>query len=99
MLVLKNTATSAGDIRDEGLIPGSGRSPGRGHSNSPQDSCLENSMDRGVWRTTVHGAAKSQTRLSRHAHTQTPSDRLPRANSQLLPWTIGKGVVKRMQLY
>ena len=46
------------------LIPGSGRSPGEGNGNPLQYSCLENSMDRGAWRATVHGVAKSQTRLS-----------------------------------
>ena len=47
-----------------GLIPGLGRSPGEGHGNPLQYSCLENSMDRRAWQATVHGAAKSQTRLS-----------------------------------
>jgi len=42
----------------------SGRSPGEGNGNPPQYSCLENSMDRGAWWDTVHGVAKSQTRLS-----------------------------------
>ena len=66
----KNQRASAGDIRDSGLIPGSGRPPGGGHGNPLQCSCLENPMDRGAWRATVHGVAKSQTRLkwlSRHA--------------------------------
>ena len=49
---------SAGDW---GLIPGLGRSPGGGHGNSLQYSCLENPMDRGAWRAIVHGVAKSQT--------------------------------------
>ena len=43
------------DIRDMGLISGLGRSPGRGHSNALQYSCLENPMDRGPWRATVYG--------------------------------------------
>ena len=66
----KNRRASAGDIRDSGLIPGSGRPPGGGHGNPLQCSCLENPMDRGAWPATVHGVAKSQTRLkwlSRHA--------------------------------
>ena len=46
------------------FLPGSGRFPGEGNSNPLQHSCLENSMDRGVWHATVHGVAKSQTRLS-----------------------------------
>ena len=49
VLVLKNLPASAGDIRDVGLIPGSGRSPGGGNGNPLQYSCLENSMDRGAW--------------------------------------------------
>ena len=47
-----------------GLIPGLGRSPGGGHGNPPQYSCLENPMDRGAWQAAVHGVAKSWTRLS-----------------------------------
>ena len=62
-LVVKNPPAIARDVRDTGSIPGSGRSPGEGHSNPLQYSCLENSMDRGVWWTIVHGVAKSQTRL------------------------------------
>ena len=54
---------SACNARDPSLIPGLGRSPGGGHGNSLQDSCLENPMDRGAWQTTVHRAAKSQTQL------------------------------------
>ena len=44
-------------------VPGSGRSPGGGHGNPLQYSCLENPMDRGAWRATVHGVTQSQTRL------------------------------------
>ena len=47
-LVLKNLPTSAGDVRDTGLTPGSGRSPGE-HGNPLQYSCLENPMERGAW--------------------------------------------------
>ena len=47
------------DIRNRGSIPGSGRSPGEGYGNPLQYSCLENPMDRGVWRATVHGVTKS----------------------------------------
>ena len=43
---------------DQGLIPGSGRSPGEGNGNPFQYSCLENPMDRGAWWATVHGVAK-----------------------------------------
>ena len=59
--MVKNTLADAGDVRDTGLIPGSGRSPGGGHGNPLQYSCLENSMDREAWRATIHRVAKSQT--------------------------------------
>ena len=55
--------SGAGDARDIGSIPELGRSPGGGHSNPLKYSCLENSMDRGAWWTTVHRVAKSWTRL------------------------------------
>ena len=56
--------TSASNARDLGLIPGLGRFPGEGNGNPLQYSCLENPMDGGAWQATVHGVAKSQTRLS-----------------------------------
>jgi len=59
--VVKNPPANAGDLRDMGLIPGSGRSPGEGHGNPLQYSCLENPMDRGAWRATDHRFAKSDT--------------------------------------
>ena len=59
----KNLPISAGDIRDMSSTPGSGRSPGGGHGDSLQCSCLENPMDRGAWQATVHGVEKSQTQL------------------------------------
>ena len=68
--VVKNLPANAGDIRDAGSIPGSGRSPGGGNGNPHQYSCLENPMDRGTWQDTIHGVAKSQAQLkqlSRHA--------------------------------
>ena len=60
-LVVKNSTANAGDIRDVGSIPGSGRSPRGGHGNPPQYSCLESLMDREVWRATVRKVVKSQT--------------------------------------
>ena len=51
-------------LRDVGSVPGLGRSPGGGHGNPLQYSCLENPMDRGAWRATVHGVTKSRTWLS-----------------------------------
>ena len=63
VLVVRNLPANAGDLRDTSFIPGSGRSPGGGHGNLLQYSCLENPMDRGVWRTMVHRVAKSCTWL------------------------------------
>ena len=60
---LKNPPANAGDTRDAGSIHGSGRSPGGGHGNALQYSCLENPMDRGAWRAMVHSVAQSQKRL------------------------------------
>ena len=53
-LVIKNPPANAGNVRDMGSIPGSGRSPGGGDGNTLQYSCLENPMDRGAWRARVH---------------------------------------------
>ena len=57
--MVKNPPANAGDTRNLGSIPGSGRSPGIGNGNPIQYSSLENSMDRGTWRATVHGVAES----------------------------------------
>ena len=59
--VMKNLPINAGDIRNVDLIPGSGRSPGKGNDNPLQYSCLGNSMDGGACRATVHEVAKRQT--------------------------------------
>ena len=72
VLVVKNLPARAGDIRDMD----SGRSPGGGHGNQLQYSCLENPMDRGAWWATVHGITKSWTWLkwlSMHIHIQNTS--------------------------
>ena len=61
VLVVKNLPASAGDIREVGSIPGLGRSPGGGHGNPLQYSCLEKPMDRGAWQAAVHRVTKSQT--------------------------------------
>ena len=67
----KESACTTGDV---GLLPRLGRFPGGGHGNPRQYSCLENPMDRGAWRATVHGVAKSQTQLKRQLrHAQFPS--------------------------
>ena len=67
--VAKNPLINAGDTGDSGSIPGWGRAPGEG--NPPQYSGLENPMDRGAWRATVHGVSKSRPQLSTHTHTHT----------------------------
>ena len=63
--MVKNPPASSGHIRDTGSIPGSGRSPRGGNGYPLQCSCLDNPMDRGAWRATVHGVVKSRTRLKR----------------------------------
>ena len=71
--MVRNPYDSAGDIGDMGSIPGSPRSPGGGHGNPLQYSCLRNPMDRGAWRATVHGVKKDQIglkQLSTHACTE-----------------------------
>ena len=55
------------NVGDLCLIPGLGRSPGGGHGNPLQYSCLENPIDRGAWQATVHGVTKSQAQLSDQA--------------------------------
>ena len=68
--MVKNLPANGGYIRDVGLIPGSGRSPGGGHGSTLQYSCLENPMDRGDWLATVHRVAKSRIQLKQlNTHT------------------------------
>ena len=55
--MIKNLPADVGDARDVGSTPGLGRSPGGGHENPLQYSCLEHPMDRGAWRATVHRVA------------------------------------------
>ena len=56
--MVKNPPASAGGMKDLGLTPELGRSPGGGDGNPLQYSCLENGMDRGAWQATVHGVTK-----------------------------------------
>ena len=64
-LEVKNMPANAGDLRDSGLIPGSGISSGEGNGNPLWYCCLKNPMDRGSLWATIHGVAKSQTQLNR----------------------------------
>ena len=76
-LVVKNLPANAGDLREEGLIPRSGRSPEEGHGNPLQYPCLKNPMARGAWRATVHRVTKSRTQLKQLSmHTCTYSGHL-----------------------
>ena len=59
-LVVKNSPANAGDVRDTGSIPGSGRSPGGEHGYPPECSCPENPIDKKTWWATAHGIAKSR---------------------------------------
>ena len=69
-LVVKNLPAHAGDIRDAGSIPESGRSPGGGHGNPLQYSCLGNSMNRAAWQAIVHRVTESDmTEETYHTHT------------------------------
>ena len=88
----KESACWAGD---PGSIPGSGRSPGEGNGNPLQYSCLENSMDRGAWRATVHGVAKrdvtERLRLLWHI-----SDSMDVSLSELREMVMGREVWRAM---
>ena len=68
--MVKNPPANSRDTRGRSSTPGSGRSPGVENGNPLQYSCLEYFMDRGAWWATIHGVAKSQTRLSIHTHSQ-----------------------------
>ena len=71
MLVLKNPPANTGDIRNMGLIPGSGRSPGVGNGNPLQYSCLGNPMERGTWQAMVQGLQRVGHNCSDLAHLST----------------------------
>ena len=74
---VKNPPANAEDTRDSGSIPGSGRSLGVENGNPFQYSCLERPMHRGTWWATVHGVAKSWTRLSTHRRKKSKGGRKP----------------------
>ena len=67
VLVVKNQPANPGALRDMVSIPGLGRSPGEGHGNPLQYSCLRSPIARGAWQATVHGVAKSWTLLKQHS--------------------------------
>ena len=73
--MIKNVPANEGHAKDMGLIPGSRRSPGGGHGNPFQFSCLENSMDRGAWRAIVHRVAELDTTESICTHTYTHTNK------------------------
>ena len=66
--MVKNPPANAGEVRDMGSIPGSGRSPDGGHGKPLQYSCLENPMNRGAWWATIHGIAKSDITEESYMH-------------------------------
>ena len=85
VLVVKNPPANARDLRDAGLIPGSGRSPGGGDGNPLQYYCLEKPLDRGAWWATVQSCKESDTNATEHTHRQTdthtsllPAEKSPR---------------------
>ena len=74
--MVKKLPADVGDVRDSGSVPGLGRSPGEGHGNPLQSSCLENPMDRRAWKATAHRIAEldATKRLSMHTRrTQAPT--------------------------
>ena len=93
VLVIKNPPTNAGDIRDTSSIPGSGRSPGAGHGNPLQYSCLENPRLGGAWWAAVYGVARSQTRLKQLSSSSSSS------SSNMLFVKIEFKLVEVLQLY
>ena len=74
--MVKNLLANADDVRDMSSVPESGRSPGRENDNPLQYSCLESPIHRGAWWTTVHGVAKSGTRLKQLSTAHQSHDRL-----------------------
>ena len=70
--MVKNPPANSGDERDEGLVPGLGRSPGVGNGNALYYSCLENPMDRGAWRATLHGATNMCAPPPAQIHSRSP---------------------------
>ena len=85
--VVKNPPANVGDTRDTRWIPGWERSPGVGNGNPPQCSCLENTIDRGAWPTTVHGVTKIWAQ--EHVHTP-PTFKCTGVWNSPASWCIGQ---------
>ena len=83
--MVKTPPTNSGDITDVSSIPGLERSPGGGHGNVLQCSCLENPMDREAWRATVHGVAQSRTQLKRLSSSSSMEDNLKQSKDWRSP--------------
>ena len=81
---------NVGEAGNAGSIPGLGRSSGVGNGNPLQCSCLENSMDRGIWWATVHGVTQSQSQLSTHSYSHSVKTVLKISNFALVPgwWRV-----------
>ena len=79
--MVKNLPVKAGDTKDLGSIPGLGKSPGVGNGTPLLKSCLGDPVGRGAWGAIVHGATKSQVRLTTHMHTHTHTQH----SSEFLP--------------
>ena len=96
-LVVKKLSANAGDIRDVGSTPKSGRSPGERNCNALQFSCLENPMDRGVWWTAVHGVSEPDTTEATeharlHARTRPWAESWPTARTQAVSSPPARGL-------
>ena len=83
MLVVKNVPANAGDVSNVGLLPGSGRSPGGGHDNPLLCSCLENPLDRGACKATVHMLLSPSSLCSSHVRTMNLRDEVLRQGKRL----------------
>ena len=92
VLVVKNPLANAGNVRDVGSIPGSGRSPGGGHGNPLQHSCLGNPIDKGSWQATVHRGAKDWTRLRKLDTQQVVSFKF-KIQKEVIPGDIELGML------
>ena len=99
--MVKNPPTNASDLRDTGMSPGSGRSPAGGHGNPLQYSCLENPMDGGAWRATVHRVTKESdmTEATKRMHTHIPSWRPWKAFAIFHLFNILKGLMTKLRVH